>query len=389
MHSENDVGFIGRLRILVALFNLGILVVTTGCGSGTPSATDDDGGSPDAGVSWSIETVIPSGTVGMHPSIAVDADNHPHISYCDYAEKTVKYAYWDGTDWSIQTVGSATDPSTEALANGGLSSIALDGAGNPHICYYQSGTGGGYIYARQSESGWTHDAVPLGSYVAGGECSIAVDETTGAASISLLLMGQFGMALGYWNSSSPGSSAVVVDDSDGNSGYNNSIVLGSDGFARISYEARGDSTVNYAIWNGSSFEIETVSDVSLVYWETRLTSLAVDDDDNPHVAYYGDGFRYAHRSGSQWEAEAIPYNSGYPALSLSLDGTSRPHMAFVGIDTGNCCRLKHASWDGSAWSFESIDDDVDDCGIAVDGVGRVHIVYSQGNTDTVIKYALK
>ena len=58
---------------------------------------------------WSIETVDSAGGVGEYTSIALDTNNHAHISYYDVASGGLKYAYYDGSDWQIETVDSVGD----------------------------------------------------------------------------------------------------------------------------------------------------------------------------------------------------------------------------------------------------------------------------------------
>ena len=69
---------------------------------------------------WHIETVDSYGKVGEDPSIALDSNDHPHISY--YGNGNLKYAYYDGSSWHIETVDS----------DGWGSSIALDSNDHPH-----------------------------------------------------------------------------------------------------------------------------------------------------------------------------------------------------------------------------------------------------------------
>ncbi len=87
---------------------------------------------------WEIETVDSDdvwGGVDGTTSLALDADGHPHISYCyfDLSQwwcDNLKYAHWDGASWQIETVESAG-----AVGQG--NSLALDAAGHPHISYLE------------------------------------------------------------------------------------------------------------------------------------------------------------------------------------------------------------------------------------------------------------
>jgi len=394
-------------------FLLSALVLITDCNGNV----EDGNSSTLPETKWTIETVSPIGTEGTYPSLAIDNNGNPHISYLDLNDGYLKYAYKNGTTWTIENVGYVAN-SNGTIANAGLSSIALDAANNPHICYFDFGSGH-FKYAKKTGGSWTTTIIPLPvfytypdgttiSYIPWAESSIAVDKTTGTAYISLQMFGN-GYVLGYWK---PGlASAIVVDkqatteDGSNGLGFNNAIALDGNGFPGISYEDRGSDwwgvvhtpgTLKYAHWNGSAFNLETVAPMLESYWEDRLTSLAIDKYNNPHIAYssYNEGYKCAFKNGSSpWTIETMmfnqttPYLSGYPSLSLSLDGTGKPHIALV-VDFGNAYRLKHAYWNGSSWSFDTIEDDVGHCAIAVNNSSKIHIVY---NTDITgaIKYATK
>jgi hypothetical protein len=72
-------------------------------------------------------------------SLALDAAGRPHISYYDSTNDDLKYAYFDGTAWQIETVDSAGWV-------GYYTSLELDSFGRPHISYYD-GTNGDLKYA--------------------------------------------------------------------------------------------------------------------------------------------------------------------------------------------------------------------------------------------------
>jgi len=92
------------------------------------------------GSSWYVEGID---TDADWPSIALDTEGRPRISYWDPLKWDLKYARWDGVAWIVQridTVGMV----------GQYTSIALDDKDHPHISYYDM-TNGDLKYARYGE----------------------------------------------------------------------------------------------------------------------------------------------------------------------------------------------------------------------------------------------
>jgi hypothetical protein len=102
------------------------------------------------GASW-VTQVVDSATaiqysVGQHTSLALDTNDHAHIVYYDGTNEDLKYATWNGVDWSISTVDSYGDV-------GKYASLVLDSSGFPHIIYYDA-TNHSYKYAFQVNQVW-------------------------------------------------------------------------------------------------------------------------------------------------------------------------------------------------------------------------------------------
>lgn len=113
------------------------------------------------GSTWDIQ-VVESSSSGMWPSLVIDQNGSPHISYFD---KVLKYASWTGSTWDIQIVDS-----TEGA--GVHSSLALDSKGNPHISYYYDPPQEGYNirgavkYSYWTGSNWTIQTIASDVYAA-------------------------------------------------------------------------------------------------------------------------------------------------------------------------------------------------------------------------------
>jgi probable HAF family extracellular repeat protein len=89
------------------------------------------------GSSWRIELVEPAYNglyYGATTAIVIGADGKPRITYeggNDTSNQLVKYAYWNGSAWHIETFDTV-----QGWAYSTGRSMAVDAAGNVHISYY-------------------------------------------------------------------------------------------------------------------------------------------------------------------------------------------------------------------------------------------------------------
>lgn len=253
------------------------------------------------GGKWHVETVDSDGEVGGYNSLALDAKGLPHISYQDWENDSLNYAYHDGVQWQIETVDIV----------GQYTSLALSSSGQPHICYVDSNDN--LKCARYDGTTWRIDILET-------DC--------GAYSISL-----------------------VLDSSDA---------------PHVSYYCGG---IKYARRPGSTWLFETLEGGG-------ETSLALDSGDLPHIAY--SRIKYAWHDGVTWHIETLLDFSVW-SISLALDLNNRPHIAYV-VELDNH-RVEHIWHDGTAWRTETAareEDDtrfIDSLSLAIDSTGRPHIAY--------------
>jgi hypothetical protein len=327
--------------------------------------------------SWHIETVDSVGDVGAATSIALDSSGYPHISYIDWTNNYLNYAYWTGTHWLI----TAVDTSGAVCSN---TSIALDSQGYPHIAYSRYYLYEDLMYAYLDSFGWHITSVDTVGAV-GGSASLALDSSD-YPHISYLDFSNWDLKYAYWTGYEWSIASV---DTDGEVGFNASLTLDSSGYPHISYLESIDTIGNleYACWNGSEWSItlvDTAGDVG------HSASLALDSLDYPHISYYDEtngDLKYAFWTGSIWSITSVDTaeDVGWDT-SLALDSSDYPHISY--FDASNA-DLKYAYWTGSSWSITSIDTVGDvgfDGSLALDTSDNPHISYSDfSNND--LKYA--
>ena len=191
------------------------------------------------GSNWSIETVDSNSSIFFHhSSVSLDANNYPHMIYGDAVQvdggtyvtlANVKYAEWNGSSWSIQTVF----PNVTSFGN-----IALDSKGYPHFTYI---IGSSLSYAGWDGSTWKSqivDSNPTISSYPTGSCFLALDR-------------QNNSHISYWR-----------DPYQINSG--------------------SDSGLMHAYWTGSTWKIETVDNNGTSFGAGPIVS---DSIGNLHIGY--------------------------------------------------------------------------------------------------------
>ncbi len=221
------------------------------------------------GTAWETEYVEnPADEVGWYSSLVLDDNNHPHISYIDVTNTRLKYAHWNGSVWLIQLAASSPSVATQT-------DIALDSNGDPHICYsnYVSPTERHFYYAYWNDTFWITERIH---------------------GIPIRKSGQF--------------CSIDIDSNDQ---------------AHFAFKFSGSyEHIKYAFWNGSAWQAETVAPVG------NFPSLVLDSNDIPHIAYGGYGPEYAVKVGDTWHTEnAIESNSAsFP--NLALDTNEKPRICW-------------------------------------------------------------
>ncbi len=278
------------------------------------------------GGSWDAEFVDIMG--GGAPSLALDSQGRPAIAYegacppgsaiCD----ALKYAHWTGSAWETEIV-NLTSPAPMAFP-----SLALDAQDVPHIAYL--GSFMSLRYATRADTGWRVDEVgevseSVGKYLGFGAAALALD-ASGRPHIAYTVYlaadapsGDPSYALKYASYDGSGWRNETVDRSLSELAiYSNSelgLAFDPAGHPEISYGAPG---LKVATGTGTGWVIETV-DASP---DCVTSSLAIDASGGRHIAYaagkyvapgnwtfggcFVSGVTYAH-AGATSSAGAIPW----------------------------------------------------------------------------------
>lgn len=385
---DGHVYFGSESGTVYALTNAGELLWTYGSGSGisAPPALGDDGtiyignldgafhafdpDAPWAGGNWTSRMVDRDYGAGDENSIAIAADGFPCIAYNPSFYEGVIFSKFDGAGWVDEYISQTADPM--------LLSLAVAPSGNPAVVYVDISDEEQLrlIFAERNGEAWTADVVSdltptitssdlafdndgvahiLFNLWIGGDNFIAyadgssgnwnietISGTEGHTAASLALTGDGTpiIAFGWIN---PGADYMhlklaekagdsweisTIDNSSDSIGYGADIVLDKAGNPAVVYSDVYNAELKLARLNGVNWDLEVVDTIDFSVVSPRL---AFDSSNNPLVAYEkGSGIStqlaFASFDGAAWSYETI-YPSGYWRLSFALDPSDRPHIS--------------------------------------------------------------
>ena len=271
------------------------------------------------GTAWIIQTVDSIGFVGRRCSLALDSNNYPHISYYDFTNGSGKYAWYDGSNWQIETVEFGNN----AFA---WSSIALDSTNMPHIAYMVNFGGQTVKYAWKDNNGvWQKETVETN--IGGHYVSLALDSKNNPH-VSYLNWGSDDLK---YATKSGGQWISETIDTEGGSEI--SIAVDSNDKPGISYRPYYGSPLKYAYKSELSWEIQFV-EVPYCF----NPSITFDESNQPHISYqyHGapiPGIKYAYYDGQSWKKQYVESGAAsYVFNSIALDRFGNPYISYAWND---------------------------------------------------------
>ena len=299
-------------------------------------------------VVWRIEPVDP-GYVGQYNSLAFDSQDQPHISYYDFLDDDLEYAYRDQDGWHTETVDYAGYV-------GAFTSLVLDDNDHPHISYCSCtnsscNTCNDLKYAWHDGNDWHIEWAHTTGNV-GGYTSLALVD--GQPHISYY--DYTNTALKYVYKDSGGLPHWDTVDNDGDVGMYTSLAVYA-GHRYISYLDVGNQHLKYAHHDGSSWSASTLDNTANTGYYSSLALCKTYTPGAPRISYYANGeLKYAHKYFfGGWAFVTLDSDPPGPT-SLALDHNCQQHIGYFETFNGDL-RYRYNGLHG--WEMETVDDEGD------------------------------
>jgi len=242
---------------------------------------------------WTQDIIDSDRASSEYTSIICDEYNR-YVAYYAASGHNLKYAFYDGGDWTTETVLSDGDV-------GQYCSIAIDSNGVPHIVCYD------------------------------------------ATNTRLLIVENPG----------PGWSIGEVDGAYSDVGKYTSIAIDSGGTVHISYYDVTNGNLKYATVIDAEVTTYTVASSGDV---GKYSSIALDSNDNPYISYYdatNSNLKCAHKSGPFWSISIVDSSTNVGTYSsIDLDSSNVPYISYYDAQNKD---LKLAKYINSNWTKSTID----------------------------------
>lgn len=287
-------------------------------------------------LAFQIETVSTGYFYGPL-DVALDSEDQPHINYHSHSQEDQIHAYKSNGNWILDRI-------EDVGHDGWDNAIVLDSADRVHTSSIDpvSFGGVGLEYAYNEGSSWHVEAVGSGDLMYANATSLAIDilerpHISYHNDVTQDLMHAV-KRNGIW--------VITAVDTEGNTGLFSSLVINAANFPMISYyQHLGDDrgVVKLASLQNSGWVINTVDtlhNVQISFSGARnLTSLALDSKGNPHIGYSDASvIKHAWRQGDVWQTQTVLDVSGTnntlgQLTSLKLDKADHPHIAYYEISS--------------------------------------------------------
>jgi len=299
---------------------------------------------------WNIEIVDSVGNVGKYSSIGIDSSGRKNISYLDDSMHSLKYAGWIDPlfQWEYQIIDNCPTSGYKVY-------MLLNSAGYVELSYYNSNSDN-LVHATQDSAGWQAQIIDSVGNV-GQYSSFALDSADQRCwsyfddDYNALKYAGWIEPLFDWD-------YEIVDDVP-TSGYTIDMIFNLSGNVEMSYYDSNNDDLKHVVKDSSGWVAQVVDSAGNV---GMYSSLAMDSSGNRSISYYDAGLHQLKYAGRlvpkyDWILEVVD-DSGDVGLfpSITFDSLGLPAVSYYDMGNGN---LKFALRDSVSWNCQVVDTTAD------------------------------
>ena len=319
---------------------------------------------------WSSPTTLDStDSVGYQSSLAIDSNDHLHVTYRDTTNGNLEYMAYDGSSWSTPVSLDSTDNV------GYQSSLAIDSNDNLHATYYDA-TNQNLEYTTYDGSSWSTPISLDSTDSVGYDSSLAIDSND---NLHVTYLDYTNGNLEYMTFDGSSWSTPVSLDSTDRVGWDSSLAIDSNDHLHVTYLDETNYNLEYMAYDGSSWSTPvSIDSTDRVGWSP---SLAIDSNDNLHVTYLDEtnwNLEYMTYDGSSWSTPVSLDSTDIVGSesSLAIDSNDNLHVTYYDNTNYN---LEYMTYNGSSWgtpvSLDSTGNVGLYCSLAIDSNDNLHVTY--------------
>lgn len=262
---------------------------------------------------WSVETIETTGTTDPYPSLALSPSGEPHVCY--FNATALIHAWLTGEGWRHEIVDTV----------GGMHvSSAFDSSGDLRLVYYSSTAGNRSLrYAMWNGSDWSDETIVSEANQFFSSLAVGNDGVVHIAYVN----GKTGYLMYCVNEGSVWDCIEVADvgQNDGSRPGYTSIALDDVNMPAIAYYNLTSEALGYAWFERKGWQHKDVAAA-----KGDRASLAFDGNGLPVIAFTSDDVNvtYTWKKDEKWNFSPIVAagrleSGGYPDLAMTADGSPR------------------------------------------------------------------
>jgi hypothetical protein len=277
--------------------------------------------------------------VGYSTTLALDGEGKPHFAYQGFSETGLHYAAWDGSVWHKQLI----DPLSVAF----FMSMQIDKLGHPKISYYKRMNQDNSFalqlkYAFFDGRSWYRETVDPREGT-GKFNSLALDGA-GNPHIVYSNIVAFDLEYAYWDGLQWVHNTPDTRRSSGGILGASGLAIDSHGYPCFVYVEFAHHTLKFTCKSGDSWQSGVVQQLSHKTDQIDRISVKFDSQDRLHIAYVDyarNELKYGVHTDQGWQLEVVdPGTDTVATPSLALDIKDLPHIAYFD-ETSGSVRVAH------------------------------------------------